>query len=157
MEAPRVFRVGDPLPAQPINCLTPGTRTEFVFPAWPQTIGLLCNHADVFRTVQNCRVELDPTFEEGIRRGVAAMLEIDATASTLCAASPATLRAAMDLTALTVADTSETQLPSATSTDLKVFQTLGVGTVLAIVETQCPDRFADAGIVAREMIIDYEL
>jgi hypothetical protein len=140
-----------------VVAMEPGARTDVAFVAWPQTIGLLCNHADVFRTVQDCRVELDPTFEMVIRRGAEAMLEIDSTASTVCAASPEALRAAIDLTAQTAGDVFQTQQPSASATDVKVVQTMGVGTVLAVIETQCPERFADAGVVAREMIIDYEL
>ena len=48
-------------------------------------------------------------------------------------------------------------MPGATAFDVKLAQMYGVAAFLAIIETECHDRFPDAGSVAREVIIDYEL
>jgi hypothetical protein len=124
---------------------------------WPQTIGLLCNHTEVLLAVPNCLAEFEAMFADAIRATAAAMVEVDGASETFCDSSPAAMRALFDLVAVSVRDEVTTRSPVAPETEVKVVQTISLGAMLVIFETECPDRFPDAGTVALEVIVDYEL
>jgi hypothetical protein len=142
-QTPVDFRTGTPIDIGPL--------------AWPQTIGLLCNRVDALREFSDCVLSIGPEIEISLRATLASMIEDDAVVDTYCGSGPAAMRAVFDLLIASSTEELARQNPGAGDFDLKITQTFGVAAFLALIETQCPDRFVDAAGVALEVIVDYEL
>jgi hypothetical protein len=124
---------------------------------WPQTIGLLCNRVDALRSVPDCLVSFGPQIEALMRSDVALALDVDDAVTTFCAADPEATRQDLDIFVGFSAQRLVLETPDATAADVKMAQTIGMAGYLGVIESQCPDRFPDVAIVAREVIIIYEL
>jgi hypothetical protein len=125
--------------------------------AWPQTIGLLCYHADVLRERPDCVLSVGPQIEMSLRATLVFMIEDEAVVDIYCDSGPAAMRAVFDLIIASATEELAHQDPGADDVAVKLTQTFGVAAFLALIETQCPDRFADAAVVGLEVVIDYEL
>jgi hypothetical protein len=125
--------------------------------AWPQTIGLLCNRVDAFRSVPDCLVSLGPEIEAAMRADLALAHDVDDAAAAYCAADPEATRRGLELFVGVGEERLILQTPDATASEVKGAQTTGMAGYLGVIESHCPDRFHDVAIVAREVIVAYEL
>ena len=124
---------------------------------WPQTIGLLCNRVDALRSVPDCLVSFGPQIEAQMRSDVALALDVDDAVATFCASEPEATRRTWT--------SSSKWAPSGSSCSRRMpppprsrwLRQLEWRDTSGSSSPSVPTGSLDVAIVAREVIIVYEL